>query len=73
MKPSYWLLIFILCAVVGVGAGYFATLVTRPQLIPPQLRIATLREPTTILFLGVDVVFTDMGRRKQKIDKDAFT
>lgn len=73
MKPSYWLFIFIVCAVVGVGAGYFATLVTRPQLIPPQLRIATLREPTTVLFLGVDVVYTDMGRRKQKIDKDAFT
>jgi LCP family protein required for cell wall assembly len=73
LKPSYWLLIFIGCAIAGVVAGYFGTLISRPQLIPPQLRIASLRNPATILFLGVDVVYTDMGRRKQKIDKDAFT
>lgn len=73
MKPSYWLLIFIGCAIAGVVAGYFGTLISRPQLIPPQLRIASLREPTTILFLGVDVVYTELGRRRQKIDKDAFT
>jgi anionic cell wall polymer biosynthesis LytR-Cps2A-Psr (LCP) family protein len=70
LKPSFWLIIFI---GVALAAAYFATLLGRPQLIPPQLRIVGLREPTTILFLGVDVVYTDMGRRNKKIDKDAFT
>lgn len=46
---------------------------TRPNLLPPQLRIASLKDPTTILFLGVDVVYTEQGRRSKKIDKDAFT
>lgn len=70
LKPNFRLLI-----IVGVllGVAYMATLIGRPQLIPPQLRLAGLREPTTILFLGVDVVYTDMGRRNKKIDKDAFT
>lgn len=70
MKPSFWLIILIGAV---LAAAYFATLVGRPQLIPPQLRLAGLREPCTILFLGVDVVYTDMGRRNKKIDKDAFT
>jgi len=73
LKPSYWLFIFIFCALAGVGVGYFTMLVKSPQMLPPALRIVSLREPTTVLLLGVDVVYTDMGRRKQKIDKDAFT
>jgi len=73
LKPSYWLFIFIFCAIAGIGVGYFAMMIKSPQMIPPALRIASLREPTTVLLLGVDVVYTDMGRRKQKIDKDAFT
>lgn len=70
MKPSFWHIIFI---GVALAAAYFATLLGRPQLIPPQLRMVGLREPSTILFLGVDVVYTDMGHRNKKIDKDAFT
>lgn len=72
MKLSHWLLIFIACALLGVGGAYFATLATRPQLIPPQLRLASLREPSTVLLLGVDVVYSDSGRHL-KADKDAFT
>ena len=71
MKANNWLFVFFLCAVLGVALGYFGTLLTRPQLIPPQLRLASLREPATVLFLGVDVVYSDAGR-KLKADKDAF-
>ena len=73
MKAKSWIYIFILCALVGVGAAYTAVYMTRPNLLPPQLRIASLKDPTTILFLGVDVVYTEQGRRSKKIDKDAFT
>lgn len=73
MKAKSWIYIFILCALVGVGAAYTAVYLTRPNLLPPQLRIASLKDPTTILFLGVDVVYTEQGRRSKKIDKDAFT
>ncbi|NJL72230.1 MAG: LytR family transcriptional regulator, partial [Candidatus Competibacteraceae bacterium] len=45
---------------------------SKPQLMPPQLRIATLKQPRTILLLGTDVVYSDSGR-KLKADKDAFT
>jgi polyisoprenyl-teichoic acid--peptidoglycan teichoic acid transferase len=73
LKAKSWIYIFILCALVGVGAAYTAVYLTRPNLLPPQLRIASLKDPTTILFLGVDVVYTEQGRRNKKIDKDAFT
>jgi len=73
LKAKSWIYIFILCALVGVGAAYTAVYMTRPNLLPPQLRIASLKDPTTILFLGVDVVYTEQGRRSKKIDKDAFT
>ena len=73
MKAKSWIYIFILCALVGVGAAYTAVYMTRPNLLPPQLRIASLKDPTTILFLGVDVVYTEQGRRSKKIDKDALT
>jgi LCP family protein required for cell wall assembly len=73
LKAKSWIYIFILCALVGVGAAYTAVYLTRPNLLPPQLRIASLKDPTTILFLGVDVVYTEQGRRSKKIDKDAFT
>lgn len=56
----------------GVLGAYVYVSVSKPQLMPPQLRIATLRKPTTILMLGTDVVYSDSGRRL-KADKDAFT
>lgn len=52
--------------------GYFVTLLYKPTLIPPILRIGGLTTPTTILFLGTDVVYTK-ERRQLKADKDAFT
>ena len=57
---------------IGVVAGYFVTLIYRPGLIPPVLRIGGLTSPTTILFLGTDVVYSGT-RRNLKADKTAFT
>jgi polyisoprenyl-teichoic acid--peptidoglycan teichoic acid transferase len=47
--------------------------VARPQLIPPYLRLATLHQPATVLFLGVDVVYNPQASGNVKADKDAFT
>lgn len=54
----------------GVLAGYIFTLVFRPSLLPPVLRFGIMIQPTTILFMGTDVVYSE-GRRK-KADKTAF-
>jgi LCP family protein required for cell wall assembly len=64
--------VFVISALIGVVAGYFVTLVYRPGLIPPVLRIGGLTSPTTILFLGTDVVYSGT-RRNMKADKTAFT
>lgn len=72
MKLSHWLFIFITCALLGALGAYLYVSVSKPQLMPPQLRIATLKQPRTILLLGTDVVYSDSGRRL-KADKDAFT
>lgn len=53
-------------------AGYFVTLIYKPGLIPPVLRIGGLTAPATVLFLGTDVVYT-RERRNLKADKTAFT
>lgn len=58
-------------ALIGGLAGYLLALVFRPGLLPPMLRIGSLHEPTTILFLGTDVVYSD-GRIK-KADPAAFS
>lgn len=57
-------MVFVLCALAGVLAGYFVTLFLKPTLIPPMLRIGFLREPTTVLLMGTDVVYNGKGRRK---------
>lgn len=62
---------FLLSALIGVGLGYFITLVYRPQLIPPSLRIGGLTKPQTILLLGVDVVYSG-DRRHSKADLASF-
>jgi polyisoprenyl-teichoic acid--peptidoglycan teichoic acid transferase len=68
---SNWFSIVCLSALAGVLVGYLATLVFRPSLLPPALRFGSLNHPMTVLFLGVDVVYTQDGRTK-KADKDAF-
>lgn len=73
MRSTNWFLIFVICALIGVLVGYSYTLLYKPTLLPPVLRLGSLRDPTTVLLLGTDVVYTDMGRRNKKIDKDAFT
>ncbi len=72
MKPTNWYLVFVLAIIVGVLAGYVAALVWRPGLLPPMLRLG-LMSPTTVLFLGTDVVYQDHGRRRVKADPSAFT
>lgn len=73
MKPINWPLVILLLAVALVGCVYSYLYVSKPQLIPPQLRLASLRQPQTILFLGVDVVYNPQVRGNVKIDRDAFT
>jgi LCP family protein required for cell wall assembly len=72
LRSVNWFFLFFLAAFLGIGAGYVATLILRPTLLPPVLRPGALREPTTILFLGTDVVYTK-ERRRTKADLDAFT
>jgi len=60
-------------ALAVIGFVYSYLYVSKPQLIPPQLRLVTLSKPQTILFLGVDVVYNPQQRGNVKIDRDAFT
>jgi LCP family protein required for cell wall assembly len=72
LRSSSWFAVFVVSAIIGVVAGYFVTLIYRPGLIPPVFRIGGLTTPTTILFLGTDVVYSGT-RRNMKADKSAFT
>lgn len=72
LRSPNWSLIIVLAALMGVLAGYVYTLIAKPQLLPPVLRIGALREPMTVLVLGTDVVYSERGRNL-KADKDAFT
>ena len=74
MRPTNWTFVLIVCAVVGVIIGYILTLYFKPTLIPSALRVGSLTQPTTVLLLGTDVVYTDLGRHSnKKIDQNAFT
>ncbi len=73
MRPTNWSLVLLICALLGGVIGYILTLYFKPTLIPPSFRIGSLTEPTTVLLLGTDVVYTDLGRRNKKIDQNAFT
>lgn len=70
-SQTNWFVMFLVSALIGVGIGYFITLVYRPQLIPPSLRIGGLSKPQTILLLGVDVVYNG-DRRHSKADHTSF-
>lgn len=59
------------CALLGVGIGYIIALLFRPQLIPPSFRIGGLKQPTTVLLLGVDVVYAG-DRRHIRADPSSF-
>jgi len=72
LKTTNWFFLFVLAAIVGIAAGYFVTLMVRPTLLPPSWRLGGLREPTTVMFLGTDVVYTRSGARN-KADLSAFT
>ena len=60
-------------AILVAIAVYVTILFTHPTLLPPALRLGSLQEPTTVLLLGTDVVYTDLGNRTKKIDQEAFT
>lgn len=64
MKSINWLVIFLLAAVCGIGLGYVGTLLFKPSIIPPSLRLGGLTKPVTVLFLGVDIVYNREGRRQ---------
>lgn len=55
----------------GIISGYFITLLYKPSLIPPFLRIGGVTQPTTLLFLGTDVVYTK-ERRALKADHTSY-
>jgi LCP family protein required for cell wall assembly len=72
-----WPLMITLAALMGAVVGYVITLIYRPTALPPVMRLSalspSLSQPMTILLLGTDVVYTDMGARaNKKIDQTAF-
>lgn len=68
MSPKGWTSFVIGCVILGLISGYIAALFFKPSLIPPALRVSGVRQPTTILFLGVDVVYD----KKRRGDKKSF-
>lgn len=72
MKPINWSFYFVVAAILGVIAGYVLTLVFRPGLLPPMLRLGGLVEPTTVLLLGTDVVYNNEPGH-MKADAAAFS
>jgi polyisoprenyl-teichoic acid--peptidoglycan teichoic acid transferase len=71
LRRTNWFRVYAVAGLVGILAGYIFTLLYRPSLLPPVLRFGIIIQPTTILFLGTDVVYTE--GRKKRADKDAFT
>ncbi len=69
MSPKRWTVAYTICALVGIFAGYVATLIYKPSLLPPALRIGGVYSPTTLLFLGTDVVYQGKGRSKKVISE----
>jgi LCP family protein required for cell wall assembly len=61
-SSNNWSSTFLLCAIIGVLVGYVLTLVLRPGLLPPMLRLGGLTQPTTVLLLGTDVVYSKEHR-----------
>ncbi len=65
-----WILTFIGCALLGVAIGYIITLILKPQCLPPSFRLGGLSRPSTVLLLGVDVVYG--AGRHGKADPSSF-
>jgi len=73
LRSSNWSSVYRLAALAVFIAGYLYICYFEPGLLPPVLRLGGLHSPTTILLLGTDVVYTDLGNRTKKIDQEAFT
>ena len=58
-------------ALLGIALGYIITLLYRPSMLPPALRIGGLARPSTVLLMGVDVVYGG-DRRHLKADHASF-
>lgn len=70
-SQTKWLLMFAGCALLGVAIGYIITLLYRPQLLPPAFRLGGLQRPSTVLLLGVDIVYGG-DRRHARADAGSF-
>ncbi len=74
LRSSNWSSsVFVTLALGAFLAAYLYICYFDPSLLPPSLRLGGLHSPTTILLLGTDVVYTDLGNRTKKIDQEAFT
>lgn len=70
-SQTKWLLMFLGCALLGIAIGYIITLLYRPQLLPAAFRLGGLQRPSTVLLLGVDLVYAG-DRRHIKADPTSF-
>lgn len=71
LRQTNWPIMFAASALLGIVIGYFITLVYHPDLIPPVFRFGGLNRPTTVLLLGVDIVYF-RSRGHAKADQAAF-
>lgn len=65
--------LFLVFSVLAMIGAYAFVLAFEPALLPPVFRLGGLHQPTNILLLGTDVVYTDLGNRTKKINQEAFT
>ncbi|HEY9756188.1 MAG TPA: LCP family protein [Oculatellaceae cyanobacterium] len=73
MRSDNWPSLIVVLVLLGAAAWYVTVLFLDPASLPLSLRLGTLQQPKTVLLLGTDVVYTDLGNRTKKIDQEAFT
>lgn len=73
MRSDNWPSLIVVLVLLGAAAWYVTVLFRDPASLPLSLRLGTLQQPKTVLLLGTDVVYTDLGNRTKKIDQEAFT
>lgn len=73
MRSDNWPSLIVVLVLLGAAAWYVTILFLDPASLPLSLRLGTLQQPKTVLLLGTDVVYTDLGNRTKKIDQEAFT
>jgi LCP family protein required for cell wall assembly len=73
LRSDNWSSLIIVMLLLGAVAWYGYVLWTDPGSLPLSMRLGSLQQPKTVLLLGTDVVYTDLGNRTKKIDQSAFT